>query len=71
MEYAKRLAQSKAYSAGVGGRVAVVHGLNRPLFHIDLTSALQAAVANAEGKEGEGLGEREGDVPVQVVPAEH
>ncbi|WEW58275.1 hypothetical protein PRK78_003743 [Emydomyces testavorans] len=28
-------------------RMTTVHGLNRPLFHIDLTSALQCAVANA------------------------
>lgn len=28
-------------------RLTVVHGLNRPLFHMDLTSALQAAIANA------------------------
>lgn len=31
-------------------RVAV-HGLNRPLFHIDLTSALQSAIANIEARE--------------------
>ncbi|KAF8863295.1 putative sulfate permease 2 [Acephala macrosclerotiorum] len=29
-------------------RAAVVNGLNRPLFHIDLTSALQSAIANVE-----------------------
>ncbi|KAI1938714.1 hypothetical protein LOZ12_004035 [Ophidiomyces ophidiicola] len=28
-------------------RMTVVHGLNRPLFHVDLTSALQCAIANA------------------------
>lgn len=33
-------------------KIAVVHGLNRPLFHIDLTSALQSAVANARRKGG-------------------
>lgn len=32
-------------------RTAVVHGLNRPLFHIDLTSALQSAVANVESRQ--------------------
>jgi sodium-independent sulfate anion transporter 11 len=52
---------------GVGvkttGRIAVVTGLNRPLFHIDLTSALQSAIANAqardefEGRGGPGIGE--------------
>jgi sodium-independent sulfate anion transporter 11 len=30
------------------GKVAVVHGLNRPFFHIDLTSALQSAIQNTE-----------------------
>lgn len=34
-------------------RGAVVHGLNRPLFHVDLTSAVQSAVANVEAR-GEG-----------------
>lgn len=29
-------------------RRAVVHGFNRPLFHVDLTSALQSAIANIE-----------------------
>ena len=34
-----------------GARRAVpVHGLNRPLFHVDLTSALQAAIANVEAR---------------------
>ncbi|KAI1356839.1 sulfate permease [Xylaria sp. FL0043] len=31
-------------------RRAVVHGVNRPLFHIDLTSALQSAIANVEAR---------------------
>ena len=29
---------------------AVVHGLDRPLFHVDLTSAVQSAVANVEAR---------------------
>jgi solute carrier family 26 (sodium-independent sulfate anion transporter), member 11 len=33
------------------GRVAVLHGLNRPLFHIDLTSALQSAIANVAARD--------------------
>ncbi|MCJ1306380.1 Sulfate permease 2 [Agyrium rufum] len=42
--------------AGVGGgqgknRMVVVHGVNRPLFHIDLTSALQSAITNVEKEE--------------------
>ena len=43
----KELSHSKAYRTTVKRRV-VVHGLNRPLFHIDLTSALQSAIANVE-----------------------
>ncbi|KAF9879045.1 sulfate permease [Colletotrichum karsti] len=34
-------------------RGVVVHGLNRPLFHVDLTSALQSAIANSEREEVE------------------
>jgi solute carrier family 26 (sodium-independent sulfate anion transporter), member 11 len=30
------------------GKIAVVHGVNRPFFHIDLMSALQSAVQNTE-----------------------
>jgi solute carrier family 26 (sodium-independent sulfate anion transporter), member 11 len=30
------------------GKAAVVHGLNRPFFHIDLTSALQSAIQNTQ-----------------------
>ncbi len=53
-----QLENSKAYGGGSGGkgptaRVAAVHGLNKPLFHIDLTSALQSAIANVEMR-GEG-----------------
>ncbi|KIE01974.1 sulfate permease, partial [Metarhizium majus ARSEF 297] len=32
-------------------RGAIVHGLNRPLFHVDLTSAVQSAIANVEARE--------------------
>ncbi|KAI0555201.1 sulfate transporter family-domain-containing protein [Xylaria curta] len=31
-------------------RRAAVHGVNRPLFHVDLTSALQSAIANVEAR---------------------
>ena len=48
----KTLASSKAYSGGIKTRIAVVHGLNRPFFHTDLTSALQSAVASVEGRKG-------------------
>ncbi|KAI6875726.1 sulfate permease [Hortaea werneckii] len=47
----KQLQNSKAYKEGVpekDTRVAVVQGLNRPYFHIDLTSALQSAIHTAE-----------------------
>ena len=30
------------------GKIAVVHGVNRPYFHIDLSSALQSAIQNTE-----------------------
>lgn len=40
------LAGSTAYQAR--RKAAVVQGINRPFFHIDLTSALQSAIANME-----------------------
>jgi solute carrier family 26 (sodium-independent sulfate anion transporter), member 11 len=43
----KVLTSSKAYK-----RHTPVHGLSRPLFHIDLTAALQAAIANVEEQYG-------------------
>jgi sodium-independent sulfate anion transporter 11 len=53
----KQLELSKAYGATEGdvrgvtaGRVAVVQGLNRPLFHVDVTAALNSALANAQRK---------------------
>jgi sodium-independent sulfate anion transporter 11 len=53
----KQLELSKAYEAAEGdvrgvpaGRVAVVQGLNRPLFHVDVTAALNSALANAQRK---------------------
>jgi sodium-independent sulfate anion transporter 11 len=36
------------HATSVPRKVAVVHGVNRPLFHIDLTSALQSAVHNSQ-----------------------
>ncbi|KAI0195965.1 sulfate permease [Astrocystis sublimbata] len=32
-------------------RKAPVHGINRPLFHVDLTSALQSAITNVEARD--------------------
>jgi sodium-independent sulfate anion transporter 11 len=49
----KQLEYSRAYG-GVerkkGNRIAVVQGLNRPLFHVDVTAALDSALANAQRK---------------------
>lgn len=41
------LSASKPYTTA---KVVAVHGLNRPLFHIDLTSALQSAIANVKSR---------------------
>ena len=52
-ELERTLSESKAYNTQhtSTGRIAVVQGLNRPFFHIDLTSALQSAITNIEQKE--------------------
>ena len=49
----KEITRSKAYSKPGHGakKIALVHALNRPLFHIDLTSALQSAIANSSADE--------------------
>ena len=49
----KELNESRAYGSTEGRRIALVHGLNRPLFHIDLTSALQSAIANVNHRDVE------------------
>lgn len=49
----RQLTSSKAYATQTTNKVAVVHGLNRPLFHIDLTSAMQSAIASAESRDSE------------------
>jgi solute carrier family 26 (sodium-independent sulfate anion transporter), member 11 len=49
LDLQKQLSASKAYGVAESKRVAAVQGLNRPLFHIDLTSALQSAITNVEG----------------------
>ena len=64
----RTLSSSKAYARADGRntnsggrkRIAVVHGINRPLFHIDLTSALQSAIANSEGRDGQQKLENDG-----------
>ncbi|KAK3329379.1 sulfate transporter family-domain-containing protein [Apodospora peruviana] len=45
------------------GRAVAVHGINRPLFHVDLTSALQSAIANIEAR----AEVRSGDSVVQTA----
>ena len=63
-EFAKELSTAKAYARQeVSAKVAVVHGLNRPLFHIDLTSALQSAITNVE-RRGESEPKGVGNTPV-------
>ncbi|KAF1832944.1 sulfate permease [Decorospora gaudefroyi] len=49
----KQLETSKAYDEHDNrgkGRIAVVQGLNRPLFHVDVTAALNSALANVQRK---------------------
>lgn len=48
----KQLSQTKAYgtTGSQPSRIAVVQGLNRPLFHVDITAALNSAIANAHRK---------------------
>lgn len=47
--FEKAIKSSSAYGKDGGlARIAVVQGLNRPFFHIDITSALQSAVQNLE-----------------------
>ncbi|KAJ5157038.1 uncharacterized protein N7482_008138 [Penicillium canariense] len=45
---ARDLTDSKAYRSR--RKVAILQGMNRPFFHIDLTSALQSAVANSSNE---------------------
>lgn len=48
----KQLSTTKAYSQAQQKpiKIAVVQGLNRPLFHIDITAALESALANVQRK---------------------
>lgn len=50
-KFQKDLKTSKAYQNR--RKVAMVQGINRPFFHIDLTSALQSALANIPSPESE------------------
>lgn len=47
-ELSREITNSKAYTRASSKRIAVVQGLNRPFFHIDITSALQSAIATIE-----------------------
>lgn len=51
-EIQAELNKSDAYAKRDKTKIAVVHGLNRPFFHIDLTSALQSAVHNIKAEKG-------------------
>lgn len=48
----KQLSHSKVYgtTGGKSSKIVVVQGLNRPLFHVDTTAALNSALANAQRK---------------------
>ena len=66
----KQVRTSKAYknaSAGNDRQVHLVHGINRPFFHIDLTSALQSAISNVEVQSEAIYGERDNENKVPVV----
>lgn len=62
LDLQKQISHSKAYA--VQTRRVVVAGLNRPFFHIDLTSALQTAIANIQSQESGTPGVASGEVPV-------
>ncbi|KAJ5964125.1 sulfate anion transporter [Penicillium vulpinum] len=47
-KFQRDITDSKAYQSR--RKVALVQGMNRPFFHIDLTSALQSAVANSSNE---------------------
>ncbi|KAJ5812984.1 sulfate anion transporter [Penicillium robsamsonii] len=47
VEATKVNTRRRSSRSGVGTGMAVVNGMNRPFFHVDLTSALESAVADA------------------------
>lgn len=65
----KKISGSKAYANATSKKVAVVHSLNRPFFHIDLTSALQSAIANVEHQDTLRRAEQESLGEVDEVPS--
>ncbi|ROT40085.1 sulfate permease [Sodiomyces alkalinus F11] len=56
-----RDAYGEQMEAIVQRKGVAVAGVNRPLFHVDLTNALQSAIANVEAREGEDM--EEGKMP--------
>jgi sodium-independent sulfate anion transporter 11 len=50
LEYSKAYGGAELAGNGAKGRIVVVQGLNRPLFHVDVTAALNSALANAQRK---------------------
>jgi hypothetical protein len=40
-------------SGKIGGRTESVYGVNRPFFHVDVATAVKAAVESAKRKEAE------------------
>lgn len=60
----KHIADSTVYSAP--SRRVLVGGLNRPFFHLDLTSALQTAIANVEADRAAGR-RLSASIPVDVT----
>lgn len=55
----KGIEGSKPYTR-VASRVAVIHGVNRPFFHIDITSALQSAISNVEQRDSHMVTDKHG-----------
>ncbi|KAI1468898.1 sulfate permease [Daldinia caldariorum] len=48
---APRNNKASEFAKNAETRKVAVHGLNRPLFHVDLTSALQSAIANVRARD--------------------
>ncbi|KAK9243165.1 sulfate transporter family-domain-containing protein [Lipomyces tetrasporus] len=52
INFEKSIQDCEAYRTGDTPKIAVVQGLNVPFFYVDLTSALQSAIANVEDRVG-------------------
>ncbi|CAK7564260.1 MAG: hypothetical protein SEPTF4163_002147 [Sporothrix epigloea] len=53
---------TRKYNIGSQLKAVTVHGLNRPLFHVDLTSAVQSAIANIEARTAQNTEVRPGSI---------